>query len=75
MYLHSYTSIVMDDDIIEVQKLYRQLTADLMLSGVNPLLIAGVMNAQSVQMYELNMSDKNEYNKMIKIIYEKSIKE
>tara|TARA_R110002012_G_C11203211_1_gene560170 strand:- start:197 stop:394 length:198 start_codon:yes stop_codon:yes gene_type:complete len=65
----------MNDDIIEVQKLYRQLTADLMLSGVNPLLIAGVMNAQSVQMYELNMSDKNEYNKMIKIIYEKSIKE
>mgnify|MGYP001167724410 FL=1 len=65
----------MDEDIIEVQKLYQKLTADLMLSGVNPLLIAGVMNAQSVKMYEMNMSDKNEYNKMIKIIYEKSIKE
>ena len=50
----------MDEDIIEVQKLYQKLTADLILSGVNPLLIAGVMNAQSVKMYELNMSDKNE---------------
>ena len=38
-----------DDEIIKVQGMFRKLTSELILSGVSPLMIAGVMSASGVR--------------------------
>jgi|TARA_B100001059_G_C17711739_1_gene515885 hypothetical protein len=62
----------MDDEIAEVQASYRRLTSELILSGVDPILIAGVMSASGVRMYKANMV-REEYLRMMDIIYEEAI--
>jgi len=62
----------MDDEIAEVQASYRRLTSELILSGVDPILIAGVMSASGVRMYKVNMV-REEYLRMMDIIYEEAI--
>jgi len=62
----------MDDEIAEVQESYRRLTSELILSGVDPILIAGVMSASGVRMYKANMV-REEYLRMMDIIYEEAI--
>jgi len=62
----------MDDEIAEIQASYRRLTSELILSGVDPILIAGVMSASGVRMYKANMV-REEYLRMMDIIYEEAI--
>ena len=62
----------MDDEIAEVQASYRRLTSELILSGVDPILIAGVMSASGVRMYKDTMV-REEYLRMMDIIYEEAI--
>ena len=62
----------MDEDILETHKTYNKLTSELILSGVDPILIAGVMSASGVRMYKANMV-REEYLRMMDIIYEEAI--
>ena len=62
----------MDDEIAEVQASYRRLTSELILSGVDPILIAGVMSASGVRMYKANMV-REEFLQMMDLIYEEAI--
>jgi len=62
----------MDDEIAEIQASYRRLTSELILSGVDPILIAGVMSASGVRMYKDTMV-REEYLRMMDIIYEEAI--
>ena len=62
----------MDEDILETHKTYNKLTSQLILSGVDPILIAGVMSASGVRMYKANMV-REEYLRMMDIIYEEAI--
>ena len=61
-----------DDELIKVQGMFRKLTSELILSGVSPLMIAGVMSASGVRMYKANMV-REEYLRMMDIIYEEAI--
>ena len=63
-----------EDEIEKVQKMYSRLSSELILSGINPLMIAGVMCANGVRMYKHNM-EESEYRKMINIICEQAVKE
>ena len=63
-----------EDEIEKVQKMYSRLSSELILSGINPLMIAGVMCANGVRMYKENM-ERSEYRKMISIICEQAVKE
>ena len=63
-----------EDEIEKVQKMYSRLSSELILSGINPLMIAGVMCANGVRMYKDNM-ERSEYRKMINIICEQAVKE
>ena len=63
-----------EDEIEKVQKMYSRLSSELILSGINPLMIAGVMCANGVRMYKENM-EASEYRKMINIICEQAVKE
>ena len=53
----------MDDDLVEVNNTYYKLTSDLLLSGVDPLMIAGVMTAAGMQLYKQTMT-KEEFNRI-----------
>ena len=44
-----------DDEIIKVQGMFRKLTSELILSGINPLMVAGVLTASGVRIYKANM--------------------
>ena len=60
----------MDKDLKEIQEVnntYYKLTSDLLLSGVDPLMIAGVMTAAGMQLYKQTMT-KEEFNKIKKEI-------
>ena len=49
----------MDKDLKEIQEVnntYYKLTSDLLLSGVDPLMIAGVMTAAGMQLYKQTMT-------------------
>ena len=61
-----------EDEIEKVQKMYSRLSSELILSGINPLMIAGVMCANGVRMYKHNMV-REEYLRMMDIIYEEAI--
>ncbi len=63
-----------DEDLTEVQATYRKLTSDLLLSGVSPLLIAGVMTASGIRMYK-NAMVREEFLQMLEIVYEEAIKD
>ena len=42
----------MDDELKEVNDTYYRLTSDLLLSGVDPIIIAGVMSASGMKLYK-----------------------
>ena len=63
----------MNEEIEEVQSMYTRLTAELILSGVNPLLMSGVLCASGIQLYKSNL-EKEEFRKMMKIIHQEAIK-
>tara|TARA_Y100000996_G_C22081286_1_gene461778 strand:- start:285 stop:482 length:198 start_codon:yes stop_codon:yes gene_type:complete len=56
----------MDKDLKEIQEVndtYYRLTSDLLLSGVDPLMIAGVMTAAGMQLYKQTMTTE-EFNRI-----------
>ena len=56
----------MDKDLKEIQEVnntYYKLTSDLLLSGVDPLMIAGVMTAAGMQLYKQTMTTE-EFNRI-----------
>lgn len=58
----------MDDEIAEVQASYRRLTSELILSGVDPILIAGILSATGVNLYKTHLS-RDEFLNMMDMIY------
>ena len=46
----------MDDELKEVNDIYHKLTSDLLLSGVDPIMIAGVMTAAGMSLYKQTMT-------------------
>ena len=46
----------MDDELKDVNDTYYKLTSNLLLSGVDPILIAGVMTAAGMQLYKQTMT-------------------
>lgn len=46
----------MDDELKDVNDTYYRLTSNLLLSGVDPILIAGVMTAAGMQLYKQTMT-------------------
>ena len=65
--------LVMDDDeLVKVQSMFRNLTSELILSGINPLMIAGVMTASGIRMYKDTMV-REEFLQMVEIVYEEAI--
>ena len=46
----------MDDELKEVNDTYYRLTSDLLLSGVDPIIIAGVMSASGMKLYKQFMT-------------------
>ena len=63
-----------DEDLTEVQATYRKLTSELLLSGVEPLLIAGVLVANGMRIYKSHMV-REEFLQMMTIIYEEALKD
>ena len=61
-----------DDEIIKVQGMFRKLTSELILSGINPLMVAGVLTASGVKIYKANMV-REEFLQMMDLIYEEAI--
>ena len=59
--------MVDDEEMHEVQMTYHKLTSELLLSGVNPLLIAGVLTAAGMSLYKEELT-KEEFNKIKKEI-------
>ena len=56
----------MDKDLKEIQEVnntYYKLTSDLLLSGVDPLMIACVMTAAGMQLYKQTMTSE-EFNRI-----------
>lgn len=58
----------MDDDILETHKTYNKLTSELILSGVDPILIAGILSATGVNLYKTHLG-RDEFIKMMDMIY------
>ena len=46
----------MDDELKDVNDTYYKLTSNLLLSGVDHILIAGVMTAAGMQLYKQTMT-------------------
>tara|TARA_B100000795_G_scaffold47607_1_gene31321 strand:- start:262 stop:462 length:201 start_codon:yes stop_codon:yes gene_type:complete len=63
-----------DEDLTEVQATYRKLTSDLLLSGVSPLLIAGVMTASGMRLYKSHMI-REEFLQMMTVVYDEALKD
>ena len=63
-----------DEDLTEVQSTYRKLTSDLLLSGVSPLLIAGVLTASGMRLYKSHMV-REEFLQMMTIVYDEALKD
>ena len=63
-----------DEDLTEVQATYRKLTSDLLLSGVSPLLIAGVLTASGMRLYKSHMI-REEFLQMMTVVYDEALKD
>ena len=63
-----------DEDLTEVQATYRKLTSELLLSGVEPLLIAGVLVANGMRIYKSHMV-REEFLQMMTIVYDEALKD
>ena len=61
-----------DEDISEVQATFRKLSSDLILSGVDPLMISGILTASGIRMYKDTMV-REEFLQMMDIIYKEAI--
>jgi len=61
-----------DEDISEVQATFRKLSSDLILSGVDPLMISGILTASGIRMYKDTMV-REEFLQMVEIVYEEAI--
>ena len=48
----------MDDELKDVNDTYYKLTSNLLLSGVDPIVIAGVMTAAGMQLYKQTMTSE-----------------
>ena len=48
----------MDDELKDVNDTYYKLTSNLLLSGVDPIMIAGVMTAAGMQLYKQTMTSE-----------------
>ena len=48
----------MDDELKEVDDIYHKLTSDVLLSGVDPIVIAGVMTAAGTALYKQTMTSE-----------------
>ena len=46
----------MDDELKDVNDTYYKLTSNLLLSGVDPIMIAGVMTAAGMSLYKQAMT-------------------
>ena len=46
----------MDDELKDVNDTYYKLTSNLLLSGVDPIMIAGVLTAAGMQLYKQTMT-------------------
>ena len=60
----------MDKDLKEIQEVnntYYKLTSDLLLSGVDPSMIAGVMSAAGIELYKQILSE-DDYKKLKRTI-------
>jgi len=64
----------MDEDIVETHRTYSTLTSELILSGVDPIIIAGILSASSVNLYKANMA-REEFLRMMDMIYTEAIRE
>ena len=64
----------MDEDILETHKTYNKLTSELILSGVDPILIAGILSASGINLYKINMSRESFLN-MMDMIYTEAVKD
>lgn len=62
-----------EKDVVEIQRLYNKITSELILSGINPLMIAGILCASGVRMYKNNMP-LNEFRKMMNIVHKEAVK-
>ena len=58
----------MDEDILETHKTYNKLTSQLILSGVDPILIAGILSATGVNLYKTH-TGRDEFLNMMDMIY------
>ena len=63
-----------DEDLTEVQATYRKLTSDLLLSGVSPLLIAGVLTASGMRLYKSHMV-REDFLQMMTVVYDEALKD
>ena len=63
-----------DEDLTEVQVTYRKLTSELLLSGVSPLLVAGVLTASGMRLYKSHMV-REEFLQMMTIVYDEALKD
>ena len=63
-----------DEDLTEVQATYRKLTSELLLSGVSPLLVAGVLTASGMRLYKSHMV-REEFLQMMTIVYDEALKD
>jgi len=61
-------------EIEKVQSMYNKLSSELILSGISPMMIAGILCANGVRMYKHTM-ENTEYREMMKIIYQEAVKE
>ena len=55
--------IFIESSAFLVNNTYYKLTSDLLLSGVDPLMIAGVMTAAGMQLYKQTMTTE-EFNRI-----------
>ena len=63
-----------DDELVKVQSMFRNLTSELILSGINPLMIAGVMTASGMRLYKSHMV-REEFLQMMTIVYDEALKD
>jgi len=56
-----------EEELTEVNNSYYRLTSDFMLSGVDPLMLAGVLTAAGMTLYKEELT-KEEFNKIKKEI-------
>ena len=63
-----------DDELVKVQSMFRNLTSELILSGINPLMIAGVMTASGMRLYKSHMA-REDFLQMMTVVYDEALKD